>query len=338
SATDASLKTIGNGGKVGLLDGTDILFTASDGITKLSHELESYNPTTGQLTAWVKVPALSPTGDTVVYVYYGNGAASDQQNKTAVWDSNYKEVLHLSESSGTTVFDSTANANNGTKLAASSPAATSTGEIGGAQTFNGTTDYIALPPAMTSGQTTFSVSFWAKTTDAGTNGTYWNRPHFVGDASNGGSSGDFGIVTDSGKLGMWAGLNGDTSVLTNTAINDNVWHHIAVVNTGSAIQLYLDGQDTGQSMISGQGLDSLGWYLGAQQYLSTGSANFYHQGSIDEFRFSNAGRSADWVLTEYNNQSSPSTFLSIGSEETSGAPPAVATPTFSPAAGTYTSA
>jgi hypothetical protein len=63
SVTDANLKSLGNGGNVGKNDGTDILFTASDGATKLAHEIESYNAGTGQLIAWVSVPTVSPTAD-----------------------------------------------------------------------------------------------------------------------------------------------------------------------------------------------------------------------------------------------------------------------------------
>src|SRR5574341_919689 len=53
SVTDANLRTVANGGGVGKNDGTDILFTAADGATKLNHEIELYNPSTGQLVAWV---------------------------------------------------------------------------------------------------------------------------------------------------------------------------------------------------------------------------------------------------------------------------------------------
>ena len=34
---------------------------------------------------------------------------------------------------------------------------------------------------------------------------------------------------------------------------------------------------------------------------------------MDEIRVANAAKSGDWVATEYNNQSSPSTFLTLGS-------------------------
>lgn len=36
-------------------------------------------------------------------------------------------------------------------------------------------------------------------------------------------------------------------------------------------------------------------------------------GSLDEIRLSNVARSASWITAEYNNQSSPSTFYSVGS-------------------------
>ena len=48
-------------------DGTDILFTSSDGITKLSHQIENYDNTDGSLRAWVKTN-LSSTTNTELYI------------------------------------------------------------------------------------------------------------------------------------------------------------------------------------------------------------------------------------------------------------------------------
>ncbi|GAI07252.1 unnamed protein product, partial [marine sediment metagenome] len=62
-------------------DGDDILFTSSDG-TKLSHEIEEFDDSIGKLVAWVKVPTLSSSTDTDIYMYYGNSSASNQQNVT----------------------------------------------------------------------------------------------------------------------------------------------------------------------------------------------------------------------------------------------------------------
>lgn len=84
--------------------GADILFTASDGTTKLDLDLEKFDPATGQVVAWIRIPTLSHTNNTDVYMYYGNAGATttNTQNKTAVWDSNYKGVWHLGEASNTT--------------------------------------------------------------------------------------------------------------------------------------------------------------------------------------------------------------------------------------------
>ncbi|MEE8264025.1 MAG: DUF2341 domain-containing protein, partial [Gammaproteobacteria bacterium] len=98
-------------------DFDDILFTSDDGTTKLNHEIEKYNATTGELVAWVKVPTLSSTADTVLYMYYGNGTIGNQENPSGVWDANFQAVWHLEEdpsASAPQMKDSTLKANHGT--------------------------------------------------------------------------------------------------------------------------------------------------------------------------------------------------------------------------------
>src|SRR2546422_10741998 len=77
--------------------GNDILFTSSDGTTKLNHEIEKYVSSTGELVAWVKVPSVSSSAATVIYMYYGNAGAANQQNAVNAWDANYLAVWHLKE-------------------------------------------------------------------------------------------------------------------------------------------------------------------------------------------------------------------------------------------------
>jgi hypothetical protein len=85
-------------------NGDDILFTDSDATTKLPHEIERYDWSHGRLFAWVKVPSIS-TGKRL-YMYYGNAAASNQQDVANVWSSSYLTVHHLNDS---LPQDSTAN-------------------------------------------------------------------------------------------------------------------------------------------------------------------------------------------------------------------------------------
>jgi YD repeat-containing protein len=52
-------------------------------------------------------------------------------------------------------------------------------------------------------------------------------------------------------------------------------------------------------------------YIGAARHDNT--TDNYFSGKIDEARISNIARSADWIATEYNTESSPSSFYGVGS-------------------------
>ncbi len=133
SVTDTDIKAAAR------TDGFDILFTNSDSVTKLDHEIEKWDISTGELVAWVKIPSLPDFADKDIYVYYGNSGAADQQNVAGVWSSSYAGVWHMDETSGTTIDDSTSTSD-AIKLAAAEPAASTGGQIDGAQDFDGTND------------------------------------------------------------------------------------------------------------------------------------------------------------------------------------------------------
>jgi hypothetical protein len=95
SVTDPDLRATANGGKVATSKGYDIVFAAGDGITPLNYEVESYNSVTGQLVAWVNVPSLSSTMDTIIYQYFGNANAAPPVNSSGTWDQYFKGIWHL---------------------------------------------------------------------------------------------------------------------------------------------------------------------------------------------------------------------------------------------------
>lgn len=70
------------------VSGHDLVFTAADGTTRLDHVVEAWDSATGTLSAWVKVPVLSSTNDTQLFLYYGNAGADDQQDPVAVFGPN----------------------------------------------------------------------------------------------------------------------------------------------------------------------------------------------------------------------------------------------------------
>ena len=85
---------------------------------RLAHEIESYDSTNGNLTAWVKVPFVSADVDTILYMYYGHPNISNQEQPPEVWTNGFSMVQHLSETSGThydsTSYDNDGEARNGT--------------------------------------------------------------------------------------------------------------------------------------------------------------------------------------------------------------------------------
>src|SRR5579864_6628836 len=160
SGTYSYLATTGNGGNVANANGYDIVFTLdAAGTSTLAFERESYNGTTGAVNFWVKVPTVSHTSDTVIYMFYGNSSiTTDQSNKTAVWDSNFKAVYHLSNGVTLAGTDSTANGFDLTNVNSTPP---TTGKIDGGASFNGTSQYLtnASGPTVPAGSS-ITVEFW----------------------------------------------------------------------------------------------------------------------------------------------------------------------------------
>ena len=88
------------------------------------------------------------------------------------------------------------------------------------------------------------------------------------------------------------------------------WHHLVVVREGTGIgqlKLYRNGvaQETGTVATNLTNAES----FMIHRWNDTASTNAVSQ--FDEVRMGNASHSAQWVLTEYNNQSSPATFYAI---------------------------
>jgi hypothetical protein len=299
--------------------GNDIFFTAADGSTKLSHEIEKYDGTTGQLVAWVRVPSLS-TG-TVLYMYYGNGAASNQQDAGGVWSNGYVGIWHLKESptgAAGEIKDSTVNAGHGTSLGGMTSADQVAGKIGGALNFvAGTTS----PPGtvVDTGDRAvmqlpvYSWSMWIKgnwnatcPTPSGPTGAN-EQPLWNADAQFNfawGHSTCAFMQAAAHTDGTWrsAKITSIPNLLANT------WYHIAATFDGANLRIYLNGA-LEQTTAHGTPITSTGSFA-----IGNGIGFTRWAGQLDEVRVGSAVRSDAWIQTEYNNQNSPGTFYSVGAE------------------------
>ena len=94
--------------------GRDFVFTESDGTTVLSHEIEKFDNTTGEVIAWVKLPTMSASETTEMYIYYKGDTIGF--NSADVWNDDYVLVWHLNQTSTGTSSefkDATSNENDG---------------------------------------------------------------------------------------------------------------------------------------------------------------------------------------------------------------------------------
>ena len=334
STTTTALKYTGfSNGHVASSTGKDILFTSSTGTTKLDHEIELYASSTGNLVAWVQVPSMATSTDTVLYMYYGNASAADQSTTTGVWDDGgsnyYKGVWHLATNGATiNTNDSTPNANNGSNVGA---AATASGIFNGVGAVNGfsASKYITTTNAMVSSSTAVTLSSWIYVTAQNTGAIVTalspaplGNPN-TGSAINLNQAAGGGYAANA-SFTLWMYIAGVPKVagpLPGT-ISLNQWYYVVGRYDGVNITLNLNGgtatsstaQTGAYSQPAGPGF--FGAYPTSADYLS---------GSLSEIRFSSTVRSVDWIKTEYNNQSSPSTFYTSANEETIYTSPTVTT-------------
>lgn len=305
SVADVGLKSIAHGGHVhDDVNGYDILFASDAGITSLLNwEVESYDSTNGILVAWVKIPTLSHTTNTVFYMQYGNPAIVSFQGGTAstVWDANYLGVYHLG--AGLNVNDSKG-LHNGTNHGAT---ASTSGRIDGCGSFvAANSQYIDLASDMN--PTAITYSAWIKATSYP--GTY---TAIVGRRA-GGNYSLLGTTGGSGLTVFMATTGGNSSYVGGPhVLSTGVWYYVTAVYS-SAVGLigYVNAASDGAgvangALLTGAGQTEIGNDIG-------GVGLRFWDGLIDEVRISNIARSIDWITTEYNNQKSGSTFVSLGTE------------------------
>ena len=292
-------------------DGYDILFTSSDGTTKLDHEIEHFE-SDGSLLAWVRVPTLSGTENQDFYMYYGNTGAADQSNMGGTWNAGFQGVYHLSEASGS-ALDSSGNGNN--LSVNGSPTRQATGVLSDCVDFTGSGQNFRASAGTVhnyTGDLTISALVYA---DA-----IGGHKSMVGKGDN-----QYMLRVDSSQSDLhffvYNGSGWDGSS-TNSTFPTGAWKHVAGRHNGTTNvhEVYLDGTvgvDVGNSAIAAD--------TGA--YFQIGANYDYSDrrwdGKIDEVRISNVVRSGDWLDTEFenliNNSSFYSTALAAGiGEETEG--------------------
>jgi hypothetical protein len=300
SGTYSYLKTTANGGSVRNLNGYDIGFYSNSSLTsKLDWEREAYDPTTGEIVYWVKIPSLSSSSDTVIYMGYSDASiVTDQSDPAGVWGSNYEAVWHFGDGSTLSTLDSTSNNNDGTN----SSVTAATGKVYGAGSFSGASQKIS-GSAVDLSNTPFTISAWIKPPSYTSDAHYFS----LGDASTLRQGLHLRRTSDTGLLfGLWA----DDLPVTGLANNADTWVHVVVTMDSSFNQtMYVDGVNVGTRTAGGYFEGNTNWYIGGWTIFGQ-----YWTGLIDEMELSTVDRGADWIEATYNNQNDPASFYEVGSE------------------------
>ena len=306
-----------------LANGHDIRFTTQDGTTLLSYERESWQGGNGsQVTAviWVKVPSISATTNTDIYMYYGKSDAEDGQDATNVWDSNFKGVYHLNDPINP--LDATSNNNDGTNHGTIA----ATGKIGGAGNFDGISSSVGLSNLTISNSVT--ISSWIKMNSS--TGTILG---FCGDLNSLCTGGDYSLLTlrvVNNAVQMYLSHTQNMyrriGAATGAIISQEIWFYVTgVINNYATndIDLYVNGEAqsiTYNNVSSGGGSLTMSPFLGSLWIVYNNSSSTYFNGLLDETRISSTARTAEWIKFEYNNMNSSNNELSFAVQQYAPAP------------------
>jgi len=316
-------------------EGRDIFFTADDGTTLLSYEIERFNSSTGEIIAWVNIPTLLAASTTDIYIYY---KGPTQSTPTNMWDSNYKLVYHLNQTSTGTLnefVDASGTGNDGTGGGEGDktndtnriPSRTES-KIGYGQSFNGPTQANFKNDGTGDFIWTDSVNDWpgnsGSTTDNDTTVEFWTKIQSNhADVANmdifgyhgGGQSNEF-VLFEVESLIMK--VRADDLLRSDVDVATSDWTHLMIVyNPGGSSKIYQDGTlaDEVDGTSGNRGQRANGNFVLGGEIDGTTRVTNELVGEIDEFRISNTVRSADWALATYSTQNNPSAYLSFGTEE-----------------------
>jgi len=279
-------------------DGSDIRFAANDGTTLLSFEREVHDNTQQIAVYHVKLPFVSSTSDTEFYVYYGNSEAADASDPPAVWDNDYKLVMHM----GPTLEDSTGNGNDGTNYG-STLVLSSNGYY---RNFDGANDYILAGSNI-------------PTYDNMTIEAYCKVETFTGSCAV--------LTRNFGEYEEQYGFRFDTNATLSGGIADtdkNFWvgnvssfsaninYYVSMVFS-EASNTYSVFRDT-TTIASGTLLtESRGAIQGVLNIGRDNRGSYYFDGNIYEIRISSDARSDTWIKA--TNYTLHNQLLTIGTQE-----------------------
>lgn len=297
-------------------DGDDIRASKEDHSTGLEVELVWINTGATSGEFYVKVPSVSSSSDTVIYLYYSSPSATAYPTPENVW-TNYMGVWHMHaagdaaqpSATGESAIDADpVNLESGDSVA---------GIAGNSIDYDGSNEYHSIPQtdasAHLSPDTTHSLSLWFYPDDA-TDGTM--AANQLDSTSKGIGAWIYGGNVK-GSMGGTGNYWTNLSISASTYMTTGAWNyfHLTFVS-GSTGWLRLANaangmlQDVYAGSTTGHNFASQPFYFARRP-----SGDYYH-GRIDEIRVTDSNTSSAYHNAEYDNYMNFSTFTTVGTEET----------------------
>lgn len=297
-------------------DGGDIRFYSdSAGTTQIAHELVSIDTGGGTIELHVKVPSVSTTANTSIYMRYGDTELTLQANdstygRNAVW-SQYDRVYHFNQDPSTSnLIDSSGNLDG---VPSTHSASWVTGDLVSSSTFKSGWTFVDTDKRFvkigTSAQLSFDLATDVGYVTAVIDDNHTVNRRYIFTNGNATDTQDFGAMVYDQSPFVLGGDN-YTQCTTDYAVDSEL-----IINSrfdGTDLIISSTNSDVSSTnYLTGSG-GSTDWLIGAYWTTSSATDTQYHaNGEMCEFRLSfQTDFSNDWAYTERNNLSSPSTFFS----------------------------
>jgi len=289
----------------------DLRFTTSDGATELDIDPIAYSEAGGEaiFKLFTSQSGWAINDGTVFYCYYGNDAAGDPDTDDGVWDANYIFVLHFEEAAGT-LYDSADGVTSHDSTAENLSNYQQAGKLNYALEFDGANDYVTLADNAEFTNTEVTVELWHKNTSWTENDYYF--AWYDSTSNDGIRILQYGADPNE-YIRCYFRDDSDETVMTDALnIAMDTWYHYAITrDTGDDVTAYVNGVAQADVESCAGTMDSSDALEIGQNNSSTGRVDAF----IEEVRFSNSERSADWLAFQYDNANEADNEIAWGAEQ-----------------------
>jgi hypothetical protein len=309
-----------------LAGAADLRFTKSNNVTRLPHQIETWDSAGKSAAVWVLVDSiLGGNGTQNIRMHWGKAATPNLSSGPAVFDTSkgFRAVFHFSERTNDTAFNSTQYTFRGVPQRTATTYSFPEDTVGvisrarrygigaGTATTNNAGSYFTVngsaAPLDFAMNGPYTLSLWAFVNETGTSRTMVSKSdrQYAFERRNTGA--DWEFAEHNVPLGGWQVVGSPSTA--------GVWTHLVGVRNNGGSALYVDGAlvDTvpNSDATTTARITTTDLNIGRSPDGGTNNAaRYYWRGMLDEVRVAGVSRSANWAKLEFENQKAAQTLVS----------------------------